>query len=301
MAEVKVLPEDAGKRLDALISEKLPELSRSAAQRLIAEGKVLVNGAEISKSRKAEPGDTVEITIDPPKVTDILPQDIPLKIMYEDEDVIVINKPRGMVVHPAPGNEDGTLVNALLHYCGDSLSGIGGEIRPGIVHRIDKDTSGLLLVAKNDAAHTALSSQLQDKTLSRDYLAMVYGNIKDDSGRIEAPIGRSPKDRKKMSVVADGRNAATRYTVLERMKGFTLIRCSLETGRTHQIRVHMAHIGHPVAGDPLYGPKTDKTALGGQCLHAEKLKFVHPKTGEHVEVQCEIPDYFSDFIKKVRY
>jgi len=301
VTEIKALPEDSGKRIDVFVSEKLPEYSRSAVQRLISEGKILVNGNAAAKSRRVEADDIFEVIKEPPKPVGIIPQDIPLEIMYEDSDVIVINKPRGMVVHPAPGNEDGTLVNALLHYCGDSLSGIGGEIRPGIVHRIDKDTSGLLLVAKNDAAHVALSSQLQDKTLARDYLAVVYGNIKTDEGRIDAPIGRNPNDRKKMAIVSDGRNAATRYKVLEHLKGFTLIRCSLETGRTHQIRVHMASIGHPVAGDPLYGPKNDKTSLGGQCLHAECLRFVHPSTGDKIEIRSEIPAYFLDFLKKVRY
>ena len=255
-------------------------------------------GATVKKNYKVRLGDEIEVTMPEVRDTETVAQEIPLDIRYEDEHLIVINKQRGMVVHPAAGHYDGTLVNALLAHCGDSLSGIGGELRPGIVHRIDKDTSGLIIAAKNDKAHLALSAQLADRSLSRTYDAVVYGKILEP-GTVNAPIGRSSKDRKKMAVTADGRNAVTHYEPISYVNGFSHIRCKLETGRTHQIRVHMASIGHAVAGDPLYGPKNDKTKLDGQCLHASRLRFVHPVTSEHVEVECELPDYFADFMKRI--
>lgn len=286
-----------GIRLDAYISDKIG-ISRNMVQQLCDSGEILCNGAVAKKNYKVKNGDFVEVTILEVKETETVAQDIPLDVMYEDEHLIVINKPRGMVVHPAVGHIDGTLVNALLAHCGDSLSGIGGESRPGIVHRIDKDTSGLLIVAKNDKAHLSLSSQLADRSLSRTYDAIVIGKI-IEPGKVDAPIGRSSKDRKKMAVVSGGRNAVTHYTPISYFNGYSHIQCKLETGRTHQIRVHMASIGHPVAGDLLYGPKNDKTKLGGQCLHASKLRFVHPVSGENVEITSELPDYFVDFMKKV--
>ena len=237
----------------------------------------------------------------PPEVLDVTPQNIPLDIVYEDGDLLVVNKPKGMVVHPAPGNPDGTLVNALLYHCGGSLSGINGVIRPGIVHRIDKDTSGLLIVAKNDRAHQSLAEQIAVHSFTRIYNAVVYGNLKTEEGTISAPLGRHPADRKRMAVLSSGgREAVTHYRVLERFSGFTLVECRLETGRTHQIRVHMAHIGHPVAGDPVYGPKKCITELHGQCLHARVIGFVHPATGEYLEFDSGLPPYFQQFLSKLR-
>lgn len=293
----RITADSSGQRLDAYISEKL-DISRSSAQNICENGGVICCGAVLKKNYKVKEGDLFEVDVPEVRETETVAQYIPLDIRYEDDHLIVINKPRGMVVHPAAGHFDGTLVNALLAHCGDSLSGIGGEMRPGIVHRIDKDTSGLLIVAKNDKAHIALSSQLADRSLSRTYDAIVYGRI-EESGTVNAPIGRSPKDRKKMAVTPDGRQAVTHYEPVAYFNGFSHIRCKLETGRTHQIRVHMASIGHAVAGDPLYGPKNDKTKLLGQCLHASKLRFVHPVTLENVEVQCELPDYFVDFMKRM--
>ncbi|MBR5266161.1 MAG: RluA family pseudouridine synthase, partial [Clostridia bacterium] len=245
-------------------------------------------------------GDVVEITMPELKPYEAIPQKMDLDIRYEDKDVLVINKPKGMVVHPAPGNEDGTLVNALLDYCKEDLSGIGGVQRPGIVHRIDKETSGLLIVAKNDMAHRHLSDQLKTRTLSRKYYALVLGNIKEDSGTIDAPIGRSLKDRKKMAIIANGRDAVTHFRVLARYVGYTLVECKLQTGRTHQIRVHMAHIHHPIAGDNVYGNKTDKSGIDGQCLHAKELEFIHPATEENIHVECPLPEYFETFLKKLK-
>ena len=293
----KITADSAGTRLDAFISEKLG-ITRSSAQNICESGGVLCCGATVKKNYKVRLGDEIEVTMPEVRDTETVAQEIPLDIRYEDEHLIVINKQRGMVVHPAAGHYDGTLVNALLAHCGDSLSGIGGELRPGIVHRIDKDTSGLIIAAKNDKAHLALSAQLADRSLSRTYDAVVYGKILEP-GTVNAPIGRSSKDRKKMAVTADGRNAVTHYEPISYVNGFSHIRCKLETGRTHQIRVHMASIGHAVAGDPLYGPKNDKTKLDGQCLHASRLRFVHPVTNEHVEVECELPDYFADFMKRI--
>ena len=293
-------PEQAGQRLDAFLAQALPELTRSAAQRLIAEGLVTVDGKAPAKSLKLSGGETVAVTVPEPEEAQALPEDIPLDVVYEDDDVIVVNKPVGMVVHPAPGHSGGTLVNALLHHCGDSLSGIGGELRPGIVHRIDRDTSGLIIAAKNDFAHQALSAQLQDHSLCRTYEAVVIGNLREDSGTVNAPIDRNPKDRKKMAVVPGGRPAVTHWQVLERFPGYTYVRCRLETGRTHQIRVHMAYIGHPLYGDTVYGAKKAAPGMTGQCLHAVGLTFRHPRTGETVELSCPLNEEFTAFLRKLR-
>ena len=293
-------PEQAGQRLDAFLAQALPELTRSAAQRLITEGLVTVDGKAPAKSLKLSGGETVAVTVPEPEEAQALPEDIPLDVVYEDDDVIVVNKPVGMVVHPAPGHSGGTLVNALLHHCGDSLSGIGGELRPGIVHRIDRDTSGLIIAAKNDFAHQALSAQLQDHSLCRTYEAVVIGNLREDSGTVNAPIDRNPKDRKKMAVVPGGRPAVTHWQVLERFPGYTYVRCRLETGRTHQIRVHMAYIGHPLYGDTVYGAKKAAPGMTGQCLHAVGLTFRHPRTGETVELSCPLNEEFTAFLRKLR-
>ena len=258
-------------------------------------------GRTAAKSCRLEGGELVEAELPDPEPTQALPQDIPLDVVYEDEDVIVVNKPAGLVVHPAPGHPDGTLVNALLHHCGSSLSGIGGELRPGIVHRIDRDTSGLIIAAKNDAAHQALSAQLQDHTLARTYEAVVVGNLREDRGTVDAPIGRHHTDRKKMAVTdRGGRAAVTHWEVLERFQGFTHVRCRLETGRTHQIRVHMAHLGHPICGDTVYGARKPVPGLTGQCLHAVGLRFIHPRTGEAVELSCPLSDAFTALLEKLR-
>ena len=294
-----VVPEEETLRLDVLLSRRVEGLTRSAAQRLLEEGKVSLQGRPLKKNHRLRAGEALELCLPDPVPTDARPQDIPLDIVYEDADVAVVNKPRGMVVHPAPGNPDGTLVNALLAHCGQSLSGVGGAIRPGIVHRIDKDTSGLLIIAKNDRAHLALSAQLKDHTLSRVYEAVAIGSLKEDRGTVDAPIGRSLRDRKRMAVVPDGRRAVTHYQVLARYPGYTHLRCQLETGRTHQIRVHMAYLGHPLAGDPVYGPKNDPERLGGQCLHARELTFVHPTTGQTVHLTCPLPDWFSGFLDRL--
>ncbi len=294
-----VPPGAAGSRVDAFLADVLPGQTRAAVQRLLENGLVRKNGAAVKKNLRLAGGERLEITLPEPRDSAAEPEEIALDIVYEDADVIVVNKPRGMVVHPAPGHENGTLVNALLAHCGDSLSGIGGERRPGIVHRIDKDTSGLLIAAKNDAAHQCLSAQLKTRTLSRIYDAVVIGGIQGDEGAVDAPIGRSARDRKKMAVVSGGRPAVTHYRVEARYDGYTHLKCKLETGRTHQIRVHMAHIGHPVAGDPLYGPKTDRTGLGGQCLHARELVFIHPATGRQVRLKCPLPSYFTRFLQVI--
>lgn len=275
-------------------------VTRSRAAALVSEGFVSVNGKTVSKSCKVKKGDTVLITVSDPKEYDIVPENIPLDMVYEDEDLLVVNKPKGMVVHPAAGNYSGTLVNALMFHCGSSLSGINGVMRPGIVHRIDKNTSGLLMVAKNDLAHTGLAAQIKAHSFMREYEAVVYGNIKDDEGTVNAPIGRHPIKRKQMAVVNGGRDAVTHYRVIERFDGFTHIGVRLETGRTHQIRVHMAYIGHPVAGDEVYGPKKVITELGGQCLHAKKIGFIHPRTGEYMEFDSHLPDYFKKFLQRLK-
>ena len=291
--------EDRGRRLDQFLADGVEELTRSAAQRLAEEHRVLLDGRPLKKNYKITGGETLEVSLPDPEPIDAVPQDIPLDIVYEDGDVLVINKPKGMVVHPAPGNPDGTVVNAVLYHCGSSLSGIGGAFRPGIVHRIDKDTSGLLIVAKNDRAHLCLSAQLKDHTLARTYEAVVIGTLKEDRGTVDAPLDRSPKDRKKMAVVPGGRRAVTHYEVLARYPGYTHVRCRLETGRTHQIRVHMASLGHPIAGDTVYGPARQKYDLQGQCLHARELTFLHPADGRKMHLKCELPGYFTDFLNKL--
>ena len=297
--ELTAATEHAGVRLDAFLSAG-GALTRSQAARLIAEGRVRVNGKPAAKSARLSGGETVTVDVPQLRETALPPQDIPLDVVYEDDDVIVVNKPTGLVVHPAPGHPDGTLVNALLHHCGDSLSGIGGEKRPGIVHRIYRDTSGLIIAAKNDAAHLALSAQLKDHSLSRTYECLVTGNMKQDSGTVDAPIGRSSADRKKMAVVPTGRRAVTHWEVVARYPGVTHLRCRLETGRTHQIRVHMAYIGHPILGDTVYGAKKPVPGLTGQCLHATGLRFIHPRTGEPVELHCPLPPEFTAMLQKLQ-
>lgn len=296
---VTLKAETDGIRLDVFIAENIESLTRSAAQKLLDGGFVLLDGAVQKKNSKTVSGKEYEVTLPEPEEVDIIPQDIPLDIVYEDSDVIVVNKPRGMVVHPAPGHPDGTLVNALMHHCGDSLSGINGEIRPGIVHRIDMDTSGLIIAAKNDAAHNALAEQLKDHTLARVYEAVVYGTVKEP-GTVNAPIGRHPTDRKRQAVTTkNSRPAVTHYEPLGAYNGFTHIRCRLETGRTHQIRVHMAHIGHPIVGDLVYGKKKPDKGISGQCLHAKELTFIHPTTKETVHLETELPEYFKNVLKKL--
>ena len=290
----------AGERLDAFLARCAEDMSRSAAQRLIEEGCVKRNGKPGKKNDKLNIGDTIEYTIPEPKEVDIVAKEIPLDIVYEDEDVLVINKPKGLVVHPAAGHQDDTLVNGLLFAMGDDLSGINGELRPGIVHRIDKDTSGLLAVAKNDRAHTFLASQLKDHTMARTYEAIVCGSFREDSGTVDAPIGRHPSDRKKMTVTQrNSKDAVTHWEVVARYRGYTHISCRLETGRTHQIRVHMAHIGHPILGDLVYGRKKPELGQDSQCLHAGALCFTHPRDGRPVMVFAELPQYFRDVIAKL--
>ncbi len=296
---LQITAEESGERIDALLARLLPELSRSAAQRLLEEGRVTLGGKPVKKNTRVSAGDLLELTLPEAADVPLLAQDIPLDVVYEDADVIVVNKARGLVVHPAPGHPDGTLVNALLWHCGDSLSGIGGEKRPGIVHRIDKDTSGLLIVAKNDFAHQALSAQLADRSLSRTYEAVVRGSLREDSGTVDRPIGRHPVDRKRMAIVAGGRTAVTHWEVLARYKGYTHVRCKLETGRTHQIRVHMASLGHPLLGDFTYGAPSPEKGLEGQCLHARALQFVHPRSGEPVRLETELPDYFTAVLARL--
>ena len=289
-----------GERLDAFLARCGENLTRSAAQRLIEEGHVTLNGKPARKNDKLKPGDAVSVTVPEPKAVDIAPTEMKLDIAYEDEDVIVINKPKGLVVHPAVGHQDDTLVNGLLYALGDDLSGINGELRPGIVHRIDKDTSGLLAVAKNDYAHTVLASQLKDHSMHRVYEAIVCGSFREDSGTVNAPIGRHPSDRKKMCVTArNSKEAVTHWEVVARYRGYTHIRCKLETGRTHQIRVHMAHIGHPILGDTVYGHKSKELGQDTQCLHAGTLCFAHPRDGRPVMVFAPLPDYFRQVIEKL--
>ena len=289
-----------GERLDAFLSRSAEGLSRSAAQKLIADGNVRLNGSPARKNDRLRVGDSVELTIPEPREVDIAPKQMPLDIVYEDEDVAVINKPKGLVVHPAAGHQDDTLVNGLLYAMGDSLSGINGELRPGIVHRIDKDTSGLLAIAKNDLAHTVLASQLKDHSMARTYEAVVCGSFKEDRGTVDAPIGRHPTDRKKMCVTQrNSKNAVTHWEVVERFRGYTHIRCRLETGRTHQIRVHMAYIGHPILGDMVYGRKKPELGQSSQCLHAGVLCFAHPRDGHPVMVFAELPQYFKDVLNKL--
>lgn len=292
------LPEE---RLDAFLARCSENLTRSAAQKLIEEGLVLRNGQPGKKNDKLKLGDVVEYSIPEPKEVDIAPTEMALDVAYEDEDIIVINKPKGLVVHPAAGHQDDTLVNGLLYALGDDLSGINGELRPGIVHRIDKDTSGLLAVAKNDFAHTFLASQLKDHSMHRVYEAIVCGSFREDSGTVDAPIGRHPSDRKKMCVIArNSKDAVTHWEVVERFRGYTYIRCRLETGRTHQIRVHMAHIGHPLLGDTVYGHKKPELGQDSQCLHAGTLCFTHPRDGRLVVVHAPLPEYFTQVLEKLR-
>ena len=292
--------ESKNQRLDAFLASSLDGLTRSQATRLIESGEVAVNGRAVSKSYKLAGGEDIAVTLPEPEPVEAVPQDIPLDVVYEDADVIVVNKPSGMVVHPAPGHPDGTLVNALLHHCAGTLSGIGGALRPGIVHRIDRDTSGLIIAAKNDAAHQYLSAQLADHTLARTYECIVVGALREDRGTVDAPIARHPTDRKRMAVVAGGREAVTHWEVITRYPGYTHVRCRLETGRTHQIRVHMAYIGHPILGDTVYGAKKEVPGLTGQCLHAVGLRFLHPRTHEVVELSCPLPDEFTRMLQKIR-
>lgn len=292
-------------RLDKLLAQELVGVSRSAVQGLIEDGRVTDrNGRVLAKSAKLQPGETVQVIFPPLRQPDVTPENIPLDIIYEDEDLLVVNKPKGMVVHPSPGHSGGTLVNALLDHCGESLSGINGVMRPGIVHRIDKDTSGLLIVAKNDAAHAGLAAQIQEHSFLREYQAVVYGNIKQETGTVSAPIGRHPAERKKMAVITSptvkSREATTHYRVVKHYEGFTWVALRLETGRTHQIRVHMAYLGHPVAGDPVYGPKKVITSLQGQCLHAGLIGFIHPRTKQEMVFSSPLPDYFVRFTEKLK-
>ena len=293
--------DDVNKRVDVFLNEEMEDISRSALQKNIEKGNITVNGEKISKNYKLRIGDIVEAELPPPENIDIVPEDIPLDIMYEDDDLIVINKPQNMVVHPAPGHYTGTLVNALMFHCGDNLSGINGVLRPGIVHRIDKDTSGVLVIAKSDLAHKGLSEQLAEHSMKRVYNAIVYNSFSEESGTVDRNIDRSKNDRKKMAVVMQGgRNAVTHYKVIEKLGKYTLVELQLETGRTHQIRVHMSYIGHPLLGDPVYGPKKCPFNLNGQVLHAKVLGFIHPRTGEYMEFNSELPDYFSSLYRKIK-
>ena len=292
--------ESKNQRLDAFLASSLDGLTRSQATRLIESGEVAVNGRAVSKSYKLAGGEDIAVTLPEPEPVEAVPQDIPLDVVYEDADVIVVNKPSGMVVHPAPGHPDGTLVNALLYHCAGTLSGIGGALRPGIVHRIDRDTSGLIIAAKNDAAHQYLSAQLADHTLARTYECIVVGALREDRGTVNAPIARHPTYRKRMAVVAGGREAVTHWEVIARYPGYTHVRCRLETGRTHQIRVHMAYIGHPILGDTVYGAKKEVAGLTGQCLHAVGLRFLHPRTHEVMELSCPLPEEFTRMLQKIR-
>ncbi len=301
MDEITIIieePSEENIRIDKYLAENLPEKSRSYYQKAIDNGFVLVNGKPVKTKYQTKLGDEIIVSIEPVKEIDILPEDIPIEILYEDTDVIVVNKPKGMVVHPAPGHYSGTLVNALMYHCKNSLSGINGEIRPGIVHRIDMNTTGSLLICKNDKAHNDIAAQIKVHSVNRIYKGIVIGNFKEEDGTVNAPIGRNPKDRKKMAVVNNGREAITHFTVLEQFKGYSYVQFKLETGRTHQIRVHMAHIGHPLLGDDVYGKPAK--GLEGQTLHAQTLGFIQPTTGEYVEVNAPLPTYFEDLLAKYR-
>ena len=293
--------EDVGIRIDVFLAENMEDLSRSGVQKLIDEGMITLNGGKTKANYKLREKDVIDVTVPEVKEVEILPEDIPLDILYEDADVIVVNKPQGMVVHPAPGHTSGTLVNALMFHCGDDLSGINGEKRPGIVHRIDKDTSGVLMIAKNDMAHQSLAAQLAEHSITRKYNAVVYNGFNEEEGTVDQPIGRNPQDRKKMAVTQKhSRHAVTHYRVIERMEKFTLIEAQLETGRTHQIRVHMTYIGHPLLGDPVYGPKKQPISLDGQALHARVLGFIHPRTGEYMEFEAPLPPHFEALLERLR-
>lgn len=297
---ITITAEESGERIDALLARALPSLSRSQVQKLLEQGAVTFDGRSLKKNHRCVAGEGYEIQLPEPENLPLLPQEIPLDVVFEDDDLIVINKARGLVVHPAPGHPDGTLVNALLFHCGESLSGIGGQRRPGIVHRIDKDTSGLLIVAKNDFAHQGLSAQLADHSLCREYEAIVRGSFKEDSGTVNRPIGRHPVDRKRMAVTEkNSKPAITHWQLLASFKGYSHIRCRLETGRTHQIRVHMASLGHPLLGDHTYGAPSPEKGLEGQCLHARRLRFVHPRTGELMCLETTLPDYFTDVLSRL--
>lgn len=297
---IHITDDNVGLRIDKVICQAVDGMSRSAVQKVIDDGNVSVGDTVISKNYKARQGDVIKVIIPQARELEITAEDIPLDIRYEDSDLLVVNKPKGMVVHPAAGNYDGTLVNALMHHCKGSLSGINGVIRPGIVHRIDKDTSGLLIVAKNDFAHINLAEQIKVHSFTREYQSVVYGKMKTESGIVDAPIGRHPVDRKKMAVTPkNSKNAVTHYKVINEYDGFTHLGLRLETGRTHQIRVHMAYIGHPVAGDPVYGPKKVIESLSGQCLHAGLIGFRHPRSNEYIEIKSELPEYFTQFLRRI--
>ena len=300
MVTFAVEAEDIGKRIDVFAAENYDGLSRSGLKKVIESGNVFVNDKVIKANYKLRKGDVVTLVVPENEKLEILPQDIPLDILYEDDDVIVVNKPQGMVVHPAPGHYTDTLVNALLYHCGDSLSGINGVLRPGIVHRIDMDTSGVLMAAKNNNAHRSLAAQLAEHSITRKYNAIVYNNIKEDEGTVDKPLGRNPSDRKKMAVVQGGRRAVTHYRVIERLGKFTFMEAQLETGRTHQTRVHMTSIGHPLLGDTVYGPKKQPFNLRGQVLHARVLGFIHPTTGEYMEFESPLPEYFEKLIEQCK-
>ena len=300
MTELTLTADREGERADALLSRLAPGLTRSAAQKLLERGAATLDGKPVRKNDRPAPGQVVVVRLPDPEPIGLIPQDIPLDVVYEDGDVVVVNKPVGLVVHPAPGHPDGTLANALLYHCGSSLSGINGELRPGIVHRIDRDTSGLIIAAKNDRAHLALAAQLQDHSLARTYEAVAVGGLREDAGTVDAPIGRHPVDRKKMAVdPKNGRRAVTHWSVLARYPGYTHVECRLETGRTHQIRVHLSSIGHPLLGDAVSGANKPVPGLAGQCLHARRLRFLHPATGEAVELECPLPDWFQEILRKI--
>ena len=299
LQRLEVSSEDAGIRIDKYLAEQLPDITRSYLQKLLKDGSVQMNGKPVKASAKTVAGAAIELTIPEPEEPEILPEDIPLDILYEDSDVILINKPKDMVVHPAAGHYTGTLVNALMYHCKGELSGINGVLRPGIVHRIDKDTTGVLIVCKNDKAHNALAEQLKEHSITRKYRAIVCGNLKEDEGTVDAPLGRHPQDRKRMAIVrSGGKRAVTHYRVLERFGNYTYIECRLETGRTHQIRVHMASLGHPLLGDEIYGRAKSPFKLEGQTLHAMVLGFIHPTTGEYLEFEAPLPEYFEKLLEK---
>ena len=301
LQRLTVSPEDAGVRIDKYLAEQLPDITRSYLQKLLKDGSVQMNGKPVKASTKTAVGAVIALTIPEPEEPEILPENIPLDILYEDSDVILINKPKNMVVHPAAGHYTGTLVNALMYHCRGDLSGINGVLRPGIVHRIDKDTTGVLIVCKNDRAHNALAEQLKEHSITRKYRAIVCGNLKEDEGTVDAPLGRHPQDRKKMAIVrSGGKRAVTHYRVLERFGNNTYIECQLETGRTHQIRVHMASLGHPLLGDEIYGRAKSPFKLEGQTLHAMVLGFIHPTTGEYMEFEAPLPEYFEKLVEKLR-